>query len=970
MSRSALAAGLRHLRGVVAAQHRREENDEQLLRAFAERHDDSAFAALVRRHGPMVLGVCRRVLRHQQDAEDAFQATFLVLARNAHALRKKTALASFLHGTAYRVAWKAKRAAGRRHKHEGRVPAPSPVNPSDELSWREVRTLLDEEISRLPGKYRSVFVLCCLERVGRAEAARRLRLKEGTVSSRLAEARKRLQRRLARRGVELTALLAATTLTPETASALPTVLLSNTIGGAVSPAIAALVDSSPALLGVGKIKLAAVLVLAASVLTGAGLWAYRNPSSPLAQPTEPPAAKASDKAKGAPPKGAAAKMVEIQGHVLGPDDKPKAGAKLLLLSSKSKITPVGVSTENGRFTIVVPEETMKHWGHWLIAQADATGFDFLDLYQFKNEKPVELRLVKDNAIRGRVVNTEGKPIRGVRVIAEEIEVYGNNSLDTFRVAWMKLWAGGSRTGLAKQIGSGAGALFATTTDADGRFALRGMGAERTMRLRLRRPGIADTSVWVANRAGLDPKPFNKAVLDHVNDIHENHLNYRWAILSGPDVSVVAEAEKVIRGVVTDADTGKGQRGIIVRVMRYSDEFVHFPPEGKTDAEGRYEIHGVCKTKRYLLAIDSNPATAYMASQVWADDTTGYQPVTADLKVKKGVIVTGKMIDRATGEAIPGAVMVAVLRGNPFVKDYPKFDAMINTPWESSDSTDGQSAFRVVIIPGPVLLMAKPQGMSRFVYKSTGPDPKYPQYFSKENFSGNGDFYSHNSMWPLQGIYNKVLEIKPDVAVVKQDIVLEHENILAVVKIQDGEGRPLTGTWAETNHTKSGVSFAPHGGRLEGSSCSVYGEATGKQLRMVFYQADRKLAGTRMLNGDEKQPVAVKLGPAGAIKGRLLDADGKPLAKMEITVRYHDRAAERIHHDITVYERGQIVTDANGAFTFDDVIPELSFELSFRRGRQDFARQTKPADPAIQVKPGECRDLGAIKLTQAPEKRGE
>src|SRR5262249_31620062 len=104
MSHSILAAGIRRLRGKLPSQQHNEDSDEQLLAAFATHRDDSAFAVLVRRHGPMVLHVCRRVLGHEQDAEDAFQATFLVLARNADALRKKTALAGFLHGTAYRLA--------------------------------------------------------------------------------------------------------------------------------------------------------------------------------------------------------------------------------------------------------------------------------------------------------------------------------------------------------------------------------------------------------------------------------------------------------------------------------------------------------------------------------------------------------------------------------------------------------------------------------------------------------------------------------------------------------------------------------------------------------------------------------------------------------------------------------------------------------------------------------------------------
>ncbi|HEY7423086.1 MAG TPA: sigma-70 family RNA polymerase sigma factor, partial [Gemmataceae bacterium] len=352
MNRSALAAGVRHLRGKLALQCRSEDSDEHLLHTFLTHRDEAAFAALVHRHGSMVLHVCRRVLGHEQDAEDAFQATFLVLARNAAALRNKTALASFLHGTASRIAMKAKQSAARRRKHEVQTPSRSPSNPSDDLSWREVRALLDEEISRLPDAYRSVFILCCLENLNQVEAGRRLGLKERTVSHRLAEAHKRLSRRLARRGVELTALWVASALTTETASALPAGLLTKVVGGAVSPAVATLADSIPAILGVGKMKLAIALVLAASALTGAGVWAYRSPAAPPVQPAEPPAAKASDKPKATPPQCETAKTVEIQGCVFGPDGKPKAGSKLLLLSD-DKIAELGVSAVDGRFTVAV-----------------------------------------------------------------------------------------------------------------------------------------------------------------------------------------------------------------------------------------------------------------------------------------------------------------------------------------------------------------------------------------------------------------------------------------------------------------------------------------------------------------------------------------------------------------------------------------------------------------------------------------
>src|SRR5579885_1628811 len=154
MGSSAVLTSVRRLRSLMAGQQGQEQSDEQLLTAFAERRDETAFAALVRRHGPMVLGVCRRVLGHEQDAEDAFQASFLVLAQRASSLRKQSALASFLYGTAFHLASKVKRAAGRRRKYEGQTPPRSAADPTDALLWSEVRALLDEEVARLPERYR------------------------------------------------------------------------------------------------------------------------------------------------------------------------------------------------------------------------------------------------------------------------------------------------------------------------------------------------------------------------------------------------------------------------------------------------------------------------------------------------------------------------------------------------------------------------------------------------------------------------------------------------------------------------------------------------------------------------------------------------------------------------------------------------------------------------------------------------
>jgi RNA polymerase sigma factor (sigma-70 family) len=181
--------------------------DADLLTRFAADGDHEAFAAIVRRHGPMVFGVCRRVLRDPHDAEEAFQVTFLVLVRKGGRLAQPERLANWLYGVAFRVARKAKDVAARRDAHEravAEVVRPAPVTVGQDRA--ELRAVLDEEMVALPEKYRAPLVLCYLEGLTNEDAARRLGWAPGSMSYRLARGRELLRRRLARRGLVCVAL--------------------------------------------------------------------------------------------------------------------------------------------------------------------------------------------------------------------------------------------------------------------------------------------------------------------------------------------------------------------------------------------------------------------------------------------------------------------------------------------------------------------------------------------------------------------------------------------------------------------------------------------------------------------------------------------------------------------------------------------------------------------------------------------
>jgi RNA polymerase sigma factor (sigma-70 family) len=214
-------------------------SDSELLRRFAHLHDADAFALLVGRHAALVHGVCWRVLQHEQDAEDAFQATFLVLAKKASAVRWRDSAGAWLYEVAHRLSLKARAAAVRRRAREGRLAGTQEAAPAAaEASWRETQAILERELRRMPEKYRAPVLLCCLEGATRDEAARQLGWSLRTVKRRLEEGRALLRERLARRGVSLAAALVGVTVGRGAAQAAPAPsLIQATARAAVSMAL-------------------------------------------------------------------------------------------------------------------------------------------------------------------------------------------------------------------------------------------------------------------------------------------------------------------------------------------------------------------------------------------------------------------------------------------------------------------------------------------------------------------------------------------------------------------------------------------------------------------------------------------------------------------------------------------------------------------------------------------------------------
>jgi RNA polymerase sigma factor (sigma-70 family) len=262
-------------------------SDGQLLECYLEHREEAAFKALMRRHGAMVWGVCRRIIGSHHDAEDAFQATFLVLFRKAASVEPREMVGNWLYGVAYQTALKAKATAARRRTRERQVPAmPEPEIEQD--LWRDLLPVLDKELSRLRDKYRVPVILCDLEGKTHKEAARRLGCPEGTLSSRLSRARTMLARRLARHGLALSAGSLAAVLAQNAASAcVPAAVVSGTIRAvtlvAAGQGAAAAVSANAAVLAEGVVKtmlltklkcVTVVLAAVSGLAVGAGVLGH------------------------------------------------------------------------------------------------------------------------------------------------------------------------------------------------------------------------------------------------------------------------------------------------------------------------------------------------------------------------------------------------------------------------------------------------------------------------------------------------------------------------------------------------------------------------------------------------------------------------------------------------------------------------------------------------------------------------
>ncbi len=961
MPQTQLDPVVRHIRRLAGAPDAPEPTDADLLRRFREEKEEDAFAALVRRHGGLVMGVCRRVLGHAQDAEDAFQATFLTLARRADSIGAGQAVGSWLYRVAHRIAQRAGRTMARRSARERLSAVATAPAPSSEASLRELQTVVDDELQRLAEKYRAPFVLCCLEGKSRSEAARELGWKEGTVASRLAEARRLLQTRLAKRGVALSTALAAfglrdgaavavaPALARATARAAAAVAGGKAVAEVVGRAVAALVENGSGFLAPSPAKALTALLLLAGTLAAASAGAparpteeKKTPVAKVAQAEEPPAARSP-----APP--GETKGVTIRGVVIGAGGKAVAGAKVyyqpfdgvaMLPHRLGAVSDADGSfrfTAEGRkaFLVVAAEGYGAAWE--VIPEAG------LNLLTFLLDSALPVRLVRDDTlVRGRVLDLQGRPVAGATVKVRALKTPHAGKLD----AWLRA-ATTRKDGVRAENENFmtfappalADAFPPLTTDKDGAFRLAGVGRERVVTLVVEGPTIETNEINVIAREGVPTVRLNQ----HPEAPELGQLTYYAATFDH-----AAAPGRVAAGVVRDKATGKPIAGVVVRAAEPVGGYPNYEIATKTDKDGRYRLTGLSRTPRAgregVVALSPEGQT-YLAARKPLGGAPGAEPIALDFDLRKGVRVEGRVTDGATGKPVQARVSYYVFADAGQKEEAKALFLSQHDPNNLRADKDGK--FRLVAFPGRGLLGARADGPTGEQYAiGVGADG----IEGKADFPGTPTFATYPfyaSSWD----FDSVMEVKPAAGAesVTCDLVLNPGRTRAV-RVEGPDGKPLAGAYAHGRNARLGWDSV-------GAEFTAYGLKPGESRTLLFQHPQKKLAGIATVKADESAPATVRLRPSAAVTGRLIDEDGRPLRDVAVSVQFQLAGQVNwVFNHMPQEER----TDADGKFRVVGLVPDFAYDATIKEaGRLYPSRVFR----ALKLKEGETKDLGDVR----PEK---
>jgi RNA polymerase sigma factor (sigma-70 family) len=916
---------LRHLRQMVAVNDVRAVPDQQLLDRFARQRDEAAFEALVQRHGPLVLGVCRRVLHNWHDAEDVFQATFLVLARKASSISKQASVGSWLYQVAYHMALKARKQASNRQRRARQTARRDQADPLAEVTGRELLAVLDEELQNLAECERSPLVLCYLEGKTRDEAARLLSCSQSTLNRRIEHAKDRLRGRLAQRGVALSLALLVAGLTQTATSAgvshtlafstVQAVLasVSGKTAGVASAAATALAEGTLRAMSAAKLKLAIAVVLAVG-LVALGAIALTH-TAQAQRPTEtatnleaPPALEG--KPKSGPPALPAdnddATKLTVTGCILAPDCKPAIGARVavvarqgVLLSSwegwsalRNDITGQGKTDMEGRFRLVVarPDPLMNVRAVRVLAMKEAVGLAWKAVDPNAEKADLELRLTPVQPVQGRLVGIQGEPVAGVTVHVARITrppEKGEREEDA-------------------AIRPPTALPLAATTNARGEFSFACFGPNVKLELEIKDRRYQRKDEWFVETA-------NKKQCEHLQ--------------------LVLPPGQVVEGRIIYADTRKPVPH--ARLMIVSPYII----DDQADADGRFCIsifsgqHSKGDVGVHAYAPDGEP---YMPASQGVHFDKGMVRREVEIALPRGVLLCGKITEAGTGKPVVGAVVT--YNADPNVR--------VRSGLDGSYQIGGwPNAAR--------LMVTHPSG----------------EYLTRVLGSGGGSLDK-----PIgdPSYYHAVVavDVKPDDKVKEVNITI-HRGVTIAGRLVGPDEKPVASALLFVSSHKPRSEKTMHPVLVRDGKFEVPGCDPEQTYQLMFLEHPRlppmlmmaeglqtfgQLWLRELVNGTNRQgasmkvlakkaasePLVVRFAPCGSAKLRFTDADGKPkkdfIPWLQLVVTPGPPLWKAIEDKTLAAEvvtlagpygdqpPGQPKTDAQGYVTYYGLIPGATYRI--------------------------------------------
>jgi RNA polymerase sigma factor (sigma-70 family) len=963
----------------ILLRNHEERTDGDLLRDFLKTKAQDAFASLVWRHGPMVSGVCRRILGNADDADDALQATFLVLATKANSLKARSTLGDWLHEVARRIALNARRYGTRRRQMERQIMPPHRPGNHDPGNHdiAEMLPILDEELARLPEKYRSPIVLCDLEGQSRKSAARQLGWPEGSVAGRLARGRQLLARRLTKRGVALTASALAITLsskaaaasvptfTPQLAQAAADILTSGSLAGSkiVSAKVLALTHGALKTMFLSKLKaMTTVAIVSLTLAWGIGALVAGSIAAQSAQArndaaqevhkrnVEKAAVAAADLPEDEPKQTPARKdepavlpddkpgTVTIRGRVLDADGKAVAHADVAVVGRvenlpRQKWAPPslaeGKADQQGRFRIELPRRATDYIGVHVGATAAGLAMGTRQLEADSWQTEVQLRLQPEQALRGQLLDLQGLPVAGARVDVSGLVDRADQSyaLSGFTTGiFAKYWNPERKLERWRK---------SATTDAQGQFVLHGLRADWYVELKVNDERFGPQEFRVSPGSDTENKGF---------------------------VGVLAP-KRILEGMVTSASDGKAVPGAELHIGTRPSEVDLNPGyyvESRADAHGRFAA-ALSTGKRIEVTAHAPPGSAHLGlskSMDWPN--SGVLKQEMSLALPQGLLVRGTVTEAPSGKPIAGATV----EYHPNWDDNPLYRRDLITK-KAVSGADGK--FEMSVPPGRGHLLIN------------GPTLDYlHEEISTQSLYGAGIYPNRRNY------YDAIVpvQLKPQASAHETSVKLRR-GVTLTGSLIGPEGQPVPeaimlcrsylGDYQDWNAT--------HTKRVPGGRFALPGCDPERSAEVFFVDEKNRWAGIAKLSGkDSGKPMPVRLERSGSVSVRLIDEKGNPIPKFDTWVYFVITPGADIRledRELIDPATGQMLvpaemacapystcrgsTDSEGRITFHCLIPGATYQLG---GQSSITGGSRSLRDGIRVVPGQLLDLGDIQVKPA------